>query len=302
ASRAYRGTILFGPPSKMQMSEVATRERSVESLRRHYEVERELADRLRTASPRDRLHLYRTVYDDLFARVPDHPQLCRKVDSEWQQEVTARQLLLLRRFIRPDTTYLEIGAGDCHLSRKVASEVKQVYAVDVSEQVSGLNAPCSRLTLIISDGIRLVVPAESVDVAYSHQLIEHLHPEDAVEHLREVYAALAPGGVYVCTTPHRFSGPHDISKYFDREARGFHLKEYTFRELAALFERIGFADACARIGLRGRFLRLPHPLAIAIESGLGMLPLALRKWTARRFPFRALCDSVTIVGRKPAKP
>jgi hypothetical protein len=31
--------------------------------------------------------------------------------------------------------------------------------------------------------------------------MEHLHPEDAFEQLRNIIRALAPGGRYVCITP-----------------------------------------------------------------------------------------------------
>jgi predicted SAM-dependent methyltransferase len=41
------------------------------------------------------------------------------------------------------------------------------------------------------------VRAESVDLAYSNQLMEHLHPDDASEQLANVYRALKPGGVTV---------------------------------------------------------------------------------------------------------
>ena len=51
-------------------------QRSRERLRRHYEVEKALADCLRrTTSREDRAKLYETMYDTLFAAVPDHPRL-----------------------------------------------------------------------------------------------------------------------------------------------------------------------------------------------------------------------------------
>src|SRR5262245_57491056 len=137
--------------------------RDEQALRRHYEVERELANRLRSASAGDRLHLYGAVYDELFRRVPDHPQLSRKQDAAEQQEATRRQLNLLGRFLRPGYTYLEIGAGDCHLARTVAAEVGHAYGVDVSDQVAdGRSAP-PNFTLILSDGIHLNVPDASID-------------------------------------------------------------------------------------------------------------------------------------------
>ncbi len=45
-------------------------------LRQHYEVEKELADRLRHATREERRILYGTVYDELYQRVPHHPSSC----------------------------------------------------------------------------------------------------------------------------------------------------------------------------------------------------------------------------------
>ena len=61
-----------------------------------------------------------------------------------------------------------------------------------------------------------------------------------MEQLRNLFAAIAPGGSYFCVTPSRLNGPHDVSKYFDTVARGFHLKEYTVTELEQLFRGVGF--------------------------------------------------------------
>ena len=80
--------------------------------------------------------------------------------------------------------------------------------------------------------------------------MEHLHPEDAFEQLRNIIRALAPGGRYVCITPNRLNGPHDVSSHLDREATGFHIKVYTVTELARLFRAAGFAKARVRPGER----------------------------------------------------
>ena len=72
--------------------------------------------------------------------------------------------------------------------------------------------------------------------------MEHLHPDDAVDQLKNIYNALVNGGKYICITPNRLTGPHDISKYFDNVATGFHLKEYTVTELSGLFREVGFSD------------------------------------------------------------
>jgi SAM-dependent methyltransferase len=274
--------------------------RDEQALRRHYEVERELANRLRRAGPEERLVLYRSVYNELFQRVPDHPQLSRKQGGPLQRDATARQMALLRRFLRPDHVFLEIGAGDCHLAKTVSAEVRHVYAVDVSDEISGGNVRPPNFSLIVTDGIRIDVARASVDVAYSHQLMEHLHPDDAAAQLKQVYQALRPGGVYVCTTPHRFSGPHDVSKHFDSVAQGFHLKEYSYGDLRRIFRQTGFSRTRAWAGIKGRFFWLPNALTSLAEGSLRIWPANLRKRIACLAPFRPLFDSVTIVGQKSA--
>lgn len=284
------------------MAQTQSMIRDQQSLRRHYEVERELADRLRSASAAERLRLYRSVYNELFLRVPDHPQLTRKqVGGEEQRQASERQLRLLRRFLRPDSVYLEIGAGDCDLTCRVAAQVRQVYAVEVSDEIAGAKQRPANFSLIITDGIRIDVPPGSIDLAYSHQLLEHLHPDDAAAQLGEILRALRPGGLYICTTPHRFSGPHDISKYFETVARGFHLKEYNYRELRRLFLEAGFVKTSAWIGVKGRHFRLPNSLTFLLEGAVGACPMRCRRRLVRLPLLRSLFDSVTIVGQKATR-
>ena len=89
--------------------------RSPALLRQHYEVEKELADRLRTATREQRRGLYGPVYDELYKRVPHHPQLMRKTSPELTREALGPQLRILKPFLHPDTRVLEIGPGDCSL-------------------------------------------------------------------------------------------------------------------------------------------------------------------------------------------
>ncbi len=110
--------------------------RTADQLRQHYEVERELSTILRNSTREDRQHLYSSLYDELFRRVLLHPQLTQIASAEATARTTAQQMRFLRRFLRPKMTYLEIGAGDCALAIEVAQYVRQVYAVDVSEEVT----------------------------------------------------------------------------------------------------------------------------------------------------------------------
>jgi SAM-dependent methyltransferase len=260
--------------------------RTAERIRAHYEVERELADRLRTSSRAERRDLYSLVYDELFERVPDHPQLTRKVSAADTKVQLELQMRFLRHFLRPGITFLEIGAGDCSLSVEIARTARRVYALDVSESISSLADRPANLELVISDGVSIPVPAGSVDFAYSNQLMEHLHPDDAFEQLRNILHALAPGGRYVCITPNRLNGPHDVSSHYDREATGFHIKEYTVTELTRLFRAAGFAKARAYAQAKGRVAPVPGPVVAGVEGVLDALPFGPQRQLARALPWR----------------
>jgi ubiquinone/menaquinone biosynthesis C-methylase UbiE len=271
--------------------------RSIAELREHYEIEKELANRLRKASKEERQTLYASLYDELFLRVPNHPQLTRKASPEEQKHAVDKQLRYLNRFLDGNSTYLEIGAGDCALAIEIARSVNKVYAVDVSDEITkGCERP-DNFELVLSDGSSIPVPANSINVAYSNQLMEHLHPDDVDEQLRNIYNALAPGGKYFCITPNRLSGPHDISKYFDNEVHGFHLKEYTYTELSTLFKKVGFSKVKAFIGLKDAFISIPNTIIFLYEAILEVLPYSLRMSLLKIKPFR-MPLSLWVVGIK----
>jgi SAM-dependent methyltransferase len=251
--------------------------RSPALVREHYEVERELADRLRNATREQRRALYGTVYDELYQRVPHHPQLRRKSSAELTRRALGPQLRILQPYLRPDTILLEIGPGDCSLSIALAGRVRQVYGLDVSEKITQHVSLPSNFQLILSDGTSVSLPPNSVDLAYSNQLMEHLHPDDALEQLEGIWRALRPGGVYICITPNRLTGPHDISRHFDTAATGFHLKEYTVGELSRLFRQVGFRRVQVLLGRRGACVPAPVAPVAAAEMALGMLPPRARR-------------------------
>lgn len=274
--------------------------RTPEQIKEHYEIEKELANKLRNSNKEERRKLYTSLYDELYKRVPHSPKLIRKADPKAQAWVVEQRMQLLGSFLTPDLTYLEVGPGDCSLSLEVAKRVKKVYAVDVSNEITkNLNCP-PNFELIISDGCSVPVPENSVDLVYSHQLMEHLHPDDAYEQMQNIYKALKPGGIYICITPNRLSGPHDVSKYFDEVATGFHLKEYTVTELYQLFKAAGFSQMSLYKSYKRTHLKLPL-LGITIagfkacEGILSALPFKLRRKIANT---PMLFRGMTIVGIK----
>lgn len=275
--------------------------RTLEQIKIQYEAEKELADKLLNSTPEERKTLYNSLYEELYKKAPFAPELKYKNDPEAVAWIVEQRMQLLRGFLQPDLIYLEVGPGDCSLSREVAKYVKKVYAVDVSNEVTkNSNSFPSNFELVISDGCTIPVTENSVDLAYSHQLMEHLHPDDAFEQLQNIYQALAPSGMYICITPNRLSGPHDTSQYFDRLATGYHLKEYTVTELYQLFRKVGFSQVSLYKSYKKTHIAIPlfsatMPLFKLCESVLSILPFPLRRKIART---PLLFRGMTIVGRK----
>lgn len=270
--------------------------RSADRLRYHFEVELGLARELAQSSRADRAHLYSDVYRRLFDTVPDHPQH-RGQRANWQQRIQA-QATMLRRWLGPHATYVEIGCGDAAPTKVIANHVQTAIGVDVTSALVTGAAPAA-FRFVQSDGVNLSIPDDTVDLVFSNQLMEHLHIEDATFQLREIYRILKPGGSYLCCTPNRLTGPHDISAYFGYEPAGLHLREYDHRSLGRLFRSVGFRRvvAMAMAMAKGRILNVPTRITEAAESLVEALP---RRPRARMLghPAMASLAGVNLIGIK----
>jgi SAM-dependent methyltransferase len=268
-----------------------------EQIREHYEIEKELADRIKNVDAVQRRQLYTTVYDELLRRVPHHPHLIQQKSKDIRNQAVSHHLKLLKNFINKDVSFLEIGAGDCALSLRVAEYVKQVFAVDVCHDIVSGVVQLPNFQLLISDGTSIPVPENSIHVAYSNQLMEHLHPDDAMQQLTNIYNALTHDGIYVCITPNRYTGPHDISKHFDDISTCLHLKEYTIKELSDLFREAGFPKLKLFAGGKGLYIPFPLKVALLFEKSFNLLPLKFRKVAAKFMLFQTILG-IKMIGFK----
>jgi SAM-dependent methyltransferase len=257
--------------------------RTADQVRQHYEIEKELAARLRQATTQaERRSLYHVVYDERLKRIPAHPLLTQAQDPAARNRAAAPQVRLICSFLRPDAVFLEVGPGDCTVALGVARRARQVFAVDVSDGLVQDAARPANFEFFFSDGISVPVPPSSVNLAYSSQVMEHLHPDDALEQLRNIHKALVSKGAYLCVTPNALSGPWDISRGFDDMATGLHLKEYTITELAQQFRAAGFSRVRALLSYRGFVLSPLLPVApfAMVERVLHKLPRESRRLLA----------------------
>jgi SAM-dependent methyltransferase len=268
--------------------------RTTEQIIEHYTLEKELAKQLLNSQKEQRKHLYTALYNQLFQKITHHPQISRKMDASASQLEVQRKMNLVERYLQPDTIFLEVGPGDCQFAFQVAQKVKKVFAVDVSQEITQNSEVPPNFELIISDGCDIPAAENSVSVAYSNQLMEHLHPEDAYEQLQGLFRCLKAGGVYICITPNRLAGPHDISKYFDPVATGFHLREYTNQELYDLFIKVGFSKITTYGGGKGIYFKCPRFLTISCEAVLSRVPFSLRYRIGNWLPIRAILGVILV--------
>ncbi len=255
-----------------------TDRRTPERLRHHYEVEQEIADRLKaTRDPAARAQIFATMYAELFQRVPDHPRLTLRRDPAAESRQVERLLAMLRPHLRPDTEYVEFGAGTCAVAFAVAPHVRRVRVVEIADQIPAGVARPANLELALYDGFTLDLPEGSAGVVFSEQFVEHLHPDDAARHFGLVHRILRPGGRYLLRTPERWTGPHDISRWFSETPQGFHLREWSYAELVHTARGAGYRSEQAYWTGRGRCLRWPLAMALAVESAVAHMPLGLRR-------------------------
>jgi SAM-dependent methyltransferase len=245
--------------------------------------ETRIAHQLRTAPQQQRLRLYNELYNEYAEKFPE----TLPKDSSAPERNARYETAFLRRFLKPSTIMAEIGPGRCHLAVSLAPHVAKIYGVDVAEIGAGADQGVPNFELKQTDGIHMPFDSDSIDLVISNQLMEHLHPDDAYDQLREVYRVLRDGGSYVCITPSRVNGPHDCSARFadipcpvrdgDYQANGLHLKEYTTRELMVLFNAAGFRRFQSWIGIRGRYVGVHPSVMNGIESTVRLIPPAMRK-------------------------
>lgn len=257
----------------MKLTKPLPPNRSFEQVLNHYLVEKSIAENLKKSNRAERRHIQATMYDELFSKVPDHPRLIRRQSVELTSTAKKNKFSHIRGDLNESSVFVEFAPGDCKFAFEVAKRVKCAFGVDISDQRSHEDIPPDNFRLIVYDGYNLnEIGDNSIDVVFSDQLIEHFHPEDTKLHFQLVHRILKIGGKYIFNTPHRFTGPHDISKHFSYEAEGFHLKEWTYTELNEIVMDLGYSEFHTYWSGKGVDIRVPYFCHAACESVLGSIP------------------------------
>lgn len=184
----------------------------------------------------------------------------------------------LQRFIPPNATVLELGAGYCSFINHV--QAAQKHALDQSDIIEQY-ADASVTTHILDCSHLQVFETSMFDTVFSSFLFEHLTREKLDNVITQIRRVLKTNGVLITLLPNfKYIARH----YFD---------DYTHVQI---FSHLSFADYITSKGLKvtevqGRFLPYSFKSRLPQSALLTKLYLAL--------PFRPLAGNMLVVATNP---
>jgi SAM-dependent methyltransferase len=223
--------------------------RSLDELREHYVVEKQLAEMLIKATDDERIALYKQVYRKLLLNVK------KKSDqNDWQKALNEEKSAYIKKFLQKDSSVLEYGAWNTSLLDIICQQCNDYKLVDFFGLFDAVPQNC----IINQNGMDADVKDESIDIVFEYVFFHLLHPNDAEKHIQALYRMLKKGGVYISVISNSTIGPSDVSRYFtNQKADGLHLKEYTHKELVQLFKKYGFRKFGVLFKINKKWRRIP---------------------------------------------
>lgn len=231
--RCYK--LKFGLPAEAKITE--------EMCLEHWDLEKRLATELLESTPETRSKVFKHCYDRLYSQLKWHdlyyeydPEYCAVKYRNWIAAIG-----------EPPKRIYEVGSGRGELINYLADIGHTCRATEISTVrcTEPRGKSFQNLCWGTTDGVHLDIfePLETYDLILSRQVIEHLHPDDVGAHFDSVKKILVVGGLYILSTPHSFTGPHDVSEIFKCDKpQGVHLREYTYRELIRIIREAGFTN------------------------------------------------------------
>ena len=252
----------------------------------HYETEKQYARQI-LETPKgseERRRLFQQAYSDVIGNIiENYDPGAGETDYTVTVVGIVKSLLASRKH---DARIFDLGCGSGHLLVALAKEGYNVYGIDVSEASVAearrdLN-PFARSDHVEHGDVLDYDPLTKFDVIVMDNVIEHLVPDETPDILAKCYEMLDREGYLVVLTPHSFSGPHDISKYFvpfGAKAEGFHLKEFSFTDMNQSLMHAGFQEVWGfpfHPRLLGRYHLTPKPSEWAARKSMMLEKVAQR--------------------------
>lgn len=185
----------------------------------------------------------------------------------------------LSRFIAPEASVLEIGAGYCDWINHVRAGRR--VAVDVWPELRHFTGPgVEPRVLDVATGLATFAP-ESFDVVLASNILEHFMPDVAGDVVASVFALLRRGGRLLVIQP---NFAYAARQYFD---------DYTHR---AVFTHVSLP---ALLRSRGFVIDVVKPRFLPYSMRGTRLPI--QRWLVRAYlqsPLKPMAGQMLVVARK----
>lgn len=188
---------------------------------------------------------------------------------------------------------LDAGCGEGFCTQELAKTAASVVGVDYHEEAVATARrkwQTPNLSFRVLDLMREAAGAGDFDLVLNFQVLEHV--EDDLTFLRNLRAALAPGGILVLTTP-------NAKMSFSENP--CHLREYSADELRARLERVFSSVELKGVFGNPRVVEFDEQRRKAVERILRLDPLGLRRLLPEPLLHTAFARLGQLVRRKARK-
>lgn len=161
------------------------------------------------------------------------------------------QVFALAGAVGPGTRLLDVGCGNGYIASRFLERGCRVVGIDLSEQgisIARQAHPAARWELLAADDHILEnLNEEPFDLVISTEVVEHLY--DPRSYVRGCYAALKPGGRFICSTPYHgywknlaLALFNKFDFHFTALWDGGHIKFWSRQTLSRLLAEAGFEN------------------------------------------------------------
>lgn len=245
------------------------------------------------------------ILQEIDRRQPHQADFAMGMDPRYSQLV--HQLLQQQHQAGHVGDFFELGFGSGALLASVSAAGYAVGGLEVAaslhEQAKHRLPPACHASLTLGNFLDIDMEHHRgrYSVAYWNDVFEHVPVDEIGDYVAKLHELLIPGGKLITITPNWHMRPSDVTSHYlpvRSEAVGFHLKEYTLREITTILRDAGFDQVITPTFItRERIHVVPgcHASTLKrwLEPTLEWLPFRLAVQVCRRFGFNC-----TIATRK----
>jgi 2-polyprenyl-3-methyl-5-hydroxy-6-metoxy-1,4-benzoquinol methylase len=284
---------------------VAIDQLSVEELTRLQCQQEPLFAAAIAASPKDsraRTEITRQAYETICAILDEKGSRCGSV-GDFSMGMDRRYSDLVLRLLRSQQSkgvtggLFELGCSTGSLLRQAGEEGFRVGGLEVvpalHEAALANVSVADRPHIYLGDFRKMNLDDQqsAYSVAYWNDVFEHIPVDEISDYLSKLYSLLSPGGLLVTITPNWHMRPSDVTSTFlppRCEACGFHLKEYTLREVVQLLHTAGFSTVQTPSFIDRNRIHVNRSLSLTwlkrwLEPSLEWMPYKVAVQACRRF-------------------